>query len=393
LSEFQYYEFQALDRPLDKAAQKELRRISTRAQITSHSLVNTYQWGDFKGDPRRLMEAWFDLFVYWANWGSRTLMLRVPRRFLDPSLVLPYVIPDVLDMWTTSNAVVLEFRSTREDPDDYPDENGLSAPMAVVRADLLSGDRRCLYLGWLMGLQDGMVDDDALEPPRPPGLAQLSGPLAAFAAFFGLDSDLLEAAAEGEDGAVTIARPKPAPDDLNEFIAGLPDAEKTALLRRVVLDQDPHVGLELRRRWSTAAEGAEQEAPAGRQRRAGSLLAAAEARAQERECLAAEREAAERLRREQLERLALQYRLDHLAGREEEAWREVEALAETKRPADYERALALLKDLKALSSRAGRPSDFQSRLHGLRVRHRRKTSLLDRIDAAGLDCSDGHGPL
>jgi hypothetical protein len=109
--------------------------------------------------------------------------------------------------------------------------------------------------------------------------------------------------------------------------------------------------------------------------------------------LAAEREAAERLRREQLERLALQYRLDHLAGREEEAWREVEALAETKRPADYERALALLKDLKALSSRAGRPSDFQSRLHGLRVRHRRKTSLLDRIDAAGLDCSDGHGPL
>ena len=42
MSEFQYYEFQAIDRPLDEEAQQALRRISTRARITPHSLVNIY---------------------------------------------------------------------------------------------------------------------------------------------------------------------------------------------------------------------------------------------------------------------------------------------------------------------------------------------------------------
>ena len=83
MSEFQYYEFQAIDRPLDEEAQQALRRISTRARITPHSLVNTYQWGDFKGEPRELVTRWFDLFVYWANWGSRRVLIRLPRQSVD----------------------------------------------------------------------------------------------------------------------------------------------------------------------------------------------------------------------------------------------------------------------------------------------------------------------
>ena len=45
LSEYQYYEFQAVDRPLDKA----LRAYSTRARITATSFTNHYDWGDFIG--------------------------------------------------------------------------------------------------------------------------------------------------------------------------------------------------------------------------------------------------------------------------------------------------------------------------------------------------------
>lgn len=35
MSEYQYYEFLAIDRPLDKAAQNELRALSSRARITA----------------------------------------------------------------------------------------------------------------------------------------------------------------------------------------------------------------------------------------------------------------------------------------------------------------------------------------------------------------------
>ncbi len=50
--------------------------MSTRAHITPTSFVNTYEWGSFKGDPRRLVERYFDAFLYLANWGTRELMLR-----------------------------------------------------------------------------------------------------------------------------------------------------------------------------------------------------------------------------------------------------------------------------------------------------------------------------
>jgi hypothetical protein len=44
LSAYQYYEFVAVDRPLDAAALTEVRRLSTRARITATSFVNEYHW-------------------------------------------------------------------------------------------------------------------------------------------------------------------------------------------------------------------------------------------------------------------------------------------------------------------------------------------------------------
>lgn len=53
MSEYQYYEFLAIDRRLDARAQQELRAVSSRARITPTRFVNTYEWGDLRSDPRR----------------------------------------------------------------------------------------------------------------------------------------------------------------------------------------------------------------------------------------------------------------------------------------------------------------------------------------------------
>jgi hypothetical protein len=55
MSEYQYYEFLAIDRPLTAEETQALRTLSTRAQITPVSFINEYNWGDFKGDPDKLM--------------------------------------------------------------------------------------------------------------------------------------------------------------------------------------------------------------------------------------------------------------------------------------------------------------------------------------------------
>jgi hypothetical protein len=100
MSEYQYYEFQAIDRPLDRAAQEALRSISSRAKITATSFTNHHEWGDFKGDPREFVERWFDLHLYLTNWGTRRLMMRVPERLLRREDVECFVHDlDRIDVW------------------------------------------------------------------------------------------------------------------------------------------------------------------------------------------------------------------------------------------------------------------------------------------------------
>ncbi|MGI5135542.1 hypothetical protein [Streptomyces sp. CA-106110] len=67
MSEYQYYEFQALGRPLSHGEQDQLRAISTRARITATSFTNTYNWCDLSGDPRRMTERYFDAHLYVTN--------------------------------------------------------------------------------------------------------------------------------------------------------------------------------------------------------------------------------------------------------------------------------------------------------------------------------------
>lgn len=196
MSEYQYYEFQAVDRPLTEAERRELRALSSRARITATSFTNHYEWGDLKGDPRKLVERYFDLHLYLANWAARRLMIRLPKRLVDTSRLKRFL-RDV--DWVTASekgaSLIVDFwfDEIQSDADDWDDGSGWLAALAPLRADVLSGDFRLFYLAWLAAVEYGGVDDDAIEPL--PGIGPLSGALEAFAEFFALDADLVTAAA------------------------------------------------------------------------------------------------------------------------------------------------------------------------------------------------------
>ena len=149
MSEYQYYEFRAIDRPLDQEQMDELRALSTRAEITPTSFTNTYHWGDFKGKPSVLMERYFDAFVYVANWGTHWLMLRIPRRLIDVDAVKAYCDGEVVSLTARKEHVVLEFSSEDESGDAWTEGEHWMPSLVSLRDELLRGDLRALYLGWL----------------------------------------------------------------------------------------------------------------------------------------------------------------------------------------------------------------------------------------------------
>lgn len=387
MAEYQYYEFLAIDRPLDARQLAELRALSTRARISLSRFVNTYQWGDFRGDPRALMTQYFDAFLHTANWGARRLMLRLPSRLLDPSTARRYCHTDSASAWAAGKIVILDLSREDQDGSWEDEEYGEESLGSIIpaRAELATGDLRLLYLAWLLSVESGELADDDAEPPIPPGMAALNAPLRSLADFLRLDEDLIAVAAEASEEQKDSS---PSPQELKRWVAVLPARERDALLVRLVLGDDVHLRTELlRRSHGESTDGPQHREP----RTVAELRDAAAARRVERERLAAIERARKRAGRERDAALARDKRLEELALHDEQAWGQVDASIATKKPAGYDSAVELLSDLRAVSERKGRPEAFAKRFAQLREQHLKKSSLLDRFDRAGLGRLDRDG--
>ncbi len=379
MSEYLYYEFQAIDRPLAEADRQALRGLSTRARITATSFTNHYEWGDFKGDPRRLMERWFDLHLYLANWGTRRLMIRLPQRILDCSRLGAFLRDvDWVEVWTSGDNLIVDICYDEEPPGfgDWDDGSGWLGALAPLRADVLSGDLRLFYLLWLRAVEEGTYEDDEKEPM--PGIGPLTGALDAFADFFYMDPDLVQAAAEPsattDDGA-------PAVDAGRAALTAMSEDEKTALLLRL-LDGDPHVVAEVRAKIRETL-AAPTDVARTSCRTVGELRVRAAAIRSERERAKAERREAERRRQAEEAEKARRARLDAVRRRGTSVWHEIEGEIKKRNADSYDRAARLLVDLWTLAAEDGTVEAFTERLRSLRDRHARKKRFIERL--AGLD--------
>jgi len=381
MSEFQYYGFQAIDKPLTDRQMAELRDLSTRAHITSTSFVNTYQWGDFKGRPDVLMEKYFDAFIYFANWGTRIFKFRVPLRLVNLEALSHYCRGHGALLKTTQDHAVFSFCHDRE-PDGNWDEDGggIMESLIPIRESVLDGDWRALYLGWLLCVQQDQIKDNDVEPTVPAGLASLTRSARAFADFLCIDQDLISAAAQASSPEDPSA---PHLDDLKGWIQALPSSEKDDILLRLVGQGELHLKAEVLRKYREAAGPRLQVTASGAGRPAREILDAAAQRRTARLREAAEQAEKERQRVAAMRAAAREKYLDELAGREAETWATVDSLI-ARKPARYEQAVELLRDLGELSRRSNRASEYNERVLRLREAHSKKSAFISRLNRAGV---------
>jgi hypothetical protein len=361
MSEYQWYEFVALDRPLTSKQMAELRAISTRADITPTRFWNEYQWGNLKADPATLLERYFDAHLYFANWGTRRLMFRLPAARVDDKQLRLYFPGGAARMTRAGEHVVLDLSSETEEPEDDFTSGASLASLAPVRSELLRGDLRAAYLAWLLAVQTGDVADADTEPPLPPGLRELSAPLEAMVGFLRLDGDLLSAAAE-QSGS----EPEDA-DGLRAWVAALPARTKDQWLRRAVDEPDLALGAELRRAFRARVKAKASTSP----RTVAEVRTAAEEHREK-------RERAEVLRAERTRKAAEAARtkqLDALARRLDAAWSELEALVAK---SAYDEALKRAIDLRDLAARDGTSARFAERFEAMRKRQSRRRGFFER---------------
>lgn len=380
MSEYQYYEFLSIDRPLTTDEMVELRALSTRATITPVSFTNEYNWGDFKGSPDKLMQRYFDVHVYVANWMTAIFMVRLPKEALTEETVKAMEVPYILEFKATKTHWLITW--SLEDSENYDrfgmeDGRGWMARLASVRDELLRGDLRSLYIGWLAAVTREMMDDNDLEPLSVSALGELTAAQQALAEFLEVDPDLLAGAGIGSPAAqgAEVSR-----QEMEKWIDSLPREEVNLVLRQLLVGKGQQAERSIRNRFASWRSGLQTDDTDAPRRTMGDLRQNAE----KARLIRLEKQKRDRKQREIKRREKRQVYLKNLSSDFPKAWAAVKEPVERGSGKGYDEACRILVDIAEAYALFATKDEFQKELEKFMAGHLRRKALIQRLVKAGI---------
>ena len=372
MSEYQYIGFRAAEKPVSDKDLEFMRKQSSRAEITPWSFDNEYHFGDFRGDAVNMLSRGYDIHLHYANFGIRKLLIRLPHNLPSSPGARPYFkegLRFIKDKQGQGGILSVSPFHEPGDQDELWNVHDFLDRLVPLRAEILEGDLRPLYLAQLAVLSDAEHDpEETTEGPVPAGLGNLTAPQRALAELFGLSDALIAAAAEGNPGQHVQVNPGGLHGD---WLQSLPQATKDAWLLAWLADAHSSARndmlAEFRKSRPTAAWPTMQ-----RDRTIAELETAAEGIHEK-----AAHEAAEEAARQRAKRLA------DMAADPASTLRETERLVNLRSRDSYLKTASLLKDLR--EALAGtRQSDLAERqAQKLRKENPTRNQLTSELRRAG----------
>ena len=370
MSEYQYYEFQAIDRPLTQEERAAICELSSRVKPTATTASFNYSYGNFRGDPKQVLARYFDIMYYITNWGTQQLMFRFPTSLINPEAIELYCIDNYISLSFAGDWAILDWEFSQEEGfNDWIEGEGILSELIGLRQEILQQDYRGLYLAWLkaIDLSEGYIDIDKtqLEPPLPPGLGQLSAAQKAFTEIFELDEHLLNVACASSGKLTTISE-----QTWQQAISQLSASERQDFLLRLAKGEH-NLSAKFKQKLSQLIPNS----PASNQprRTIQELLEAA----------AEEGKKAEKRRQQEAEAKRIE-ELQTLAKREAQVWQQVESLIQKAQSKPYDEAVKLLVKLRDLAEYQNRLPVFQERLNRIYEQYSNRSGLKRRLQEVGL---------
>jgi hypothetical protein len=358
----------------------ELRALSTRATITPVSFTNHYNWGDFDGDPDKLIERYFDAHVYVANWMTAIFMVRLPIEALSRETAEALVEPFYLEFKATRTHWIITWR--QEESENYErfgmeDGSGLMTDLAPVREELLRGDLRSLYIGWLSAVAAEILDDDEMEPLSGIGLGNLTSAQQALAEFLDIDPDVLAGAAMGSPAPPKV---EISPQQIDTWIDALPPDEVNSILKQLLEGKGQEAESSIRNRFAAWRRDLQPDAIDMPRRTVEELLQNAEKARQMR----LEIEKQDRRQREIKRREKRKAYLKDISRDFPKAWARFRGPVERGTAEGYDEACRIVVDIAEAYDLFATKKKFQQELKNFMAGHLRRKALIQRLVKIGI---------
>jgi len=286
------------------------------------------------------MRRFFDAFVYTANWCCH-LALRFPHPVFRNAELKRFATKYALTIDESDAHWIVNWalnEGANYERFDIESGQGWMGRLMPLRDELLRGDLRPLYLGWLVDVTSGEVGDNVVEPEVPPGMSQLSAAQQALVEFLEIDPDLVAAAAAGSSAAAESDDD----DSIEVWLAGLSKNEMGAILELLLQGASQQAERQVKSAFlAWQKESTESEASPTKQRKVTELRTLAK----EAEKLRLGHEAKKRARQEADQRKKREAYLKTLAADFDRCWSAIHPHAERGTASAYDEAKRAIVDL------------------------------------------------
>jgi hypothetical protein len=372
MSEYQFYEFRAIDKPLSRKDKVEIGSWSSRSDPSNTGATFIYSYGNFPKDEMTVVEQYFDAMFYISNWGSKRLIFKLPNSHVDVKHLKQYC-TDGLSITSKPEFTLIDIDiSEEEGNDEWIEGEGCLSSLASLRDDIISGDYRSLYLIWLkVSIEDilndcGVTEPESYEPNIPENLQALNGALLDLIEIFEIDKDAIEVAAQRSAMLTNESN-----QDHFEDIESLSESEKNDFLKRL-LQSEPQLSAKLKNRLKKVPSH-DKGINKGKRRTIEEMAQAVRKL----------KEQKNEKKKKELEQRELA-KLGQTEKDESYLWNQSEFLIKQKNTKAYDEAIQILKELKALAKHKKQYSTFCEKIEEIRLRYTRLSGLIVRIDNARL---------
>lgn len=386
MSGFEMHRFRTIDRALSRDEMEEIDSWSSRFSPTSMGVNYIYHYGSFKKDVNTVFPKYFDAMLYVDSWGTKQLMFRFPKELVDFKALVQYDnkrgYGRYLDCKRVGNYIILDLYWNEEEGGEWVEEEDyILDTLLPLREEILNGDYRTLYLGWLMvqGAGDWKEEEDNEDeddedwvddeeqtsmPPIPANLQQLTAAHLYLIDRFEIDEDLVKAAAASSP---STSQQKP---DYKKLIALLPNEEKEVFLLRFAMGER-HTEIQLRQRLEEL--GGKKDLAYGKSPSWEVLTKKAKV---------IEEETVKRLAEER--RIAHINRMESLILQQPKMWQEAENNILKVRGNSYDKATKILCELKEIAEYEDKTRAFEQKLGEFLSPYIRRGALVRRLRNSGV---------
>ena len=376
MSGFEMHCFRSIDRPLSQQEMKEIDSWSSRFSPSSSGINYVYHYSSFGQDADTIFPKYFDAMLYFDSWGTKQFMFRFPKSAVNWKELTQFtnVKDDIhLDFKKVGDYITLElYFSDDEDGGWMEEEDYLLDALIPIRDEIMRGDYRSLFIGWMIVQKQGELWEEEDEPQEeistpaiPANLNKLTAAQQYLVKMFGLDQGFVDAAATFSPNS------KEQQIDYSKLIPLLSSKEKDEYLLKIIQEK-PRIEIELRNKLQELS-GGKSPITNGQSASWDKLVEIS----QQKNKAAAEAYA------EEQSQLHIQ-QMESLISQKEQLWEDATVLLQRTISSHYDRATEILCQLKAVAEYEKQLSAFQKKLSEWIISYKGRKAFMGRLREKGL---------